>query len=414
MPGRKKVVIVGAGFGGLSAAKKLGGSDFEVVVIDRSNHHLFQPLLYQVATAMLSPADIAVPVRHVLSKFQNISVKMLEVTGIDVMQKLVLCGEFRESYDYLIMATGAESSYFGKPWTQKAPPLKTLSDALSIRVKILYAFEKAELEPDPQRRARLLTFVIIGGGPTGVELSGAVSELAHQTIVADFKVAQSQQSRIVLIEAGERLLSTFSRESSEEAKRSLEALGVEVILGKRVQEMGVGVVTLETGEKIETNTILWAAGVRATPVAKWLGVEADRMGRVCVDKCLSILGHSEIFIIGDAALCLDKTGTALPGLAPVAMQQGRFVAQKLLGQKQEFHYRDKGNLATVGRKRAVAEIGRFRLSGLFAWLAWTLVHIYYLIGFRNRVIVLLEWAWAYFTRERGARLISVDKVPCAD
>lgn len=404
-----KVVILGAGFGGLSAAKTLGNSSFDVTVIDRSNHHLFQPLLYQVATAMLSPADIAVPVRHQVARFHNIRVKMLEVTGIDPEKREVVCEDYRESYDRLIVATGAQNHYFGHPWENKAPSLKTLADALSIRVKILSAFERAELEMDLVLRAKYLTFVIVGGGPTGVELAGAVAELAHHTVVKDFKIADSRSSRICLIEAGPRILASFCEDSSMTAQRSLADLGVEVLKNKRVLEIGDGFVLLDGGEKIESHTILWAAGVKATAVADWLGQPTDRMGRVRVNDDLTLPGYENVFVIGDAALCVGENGAPLPGVAPVAMQQGRFVARKILGRADRFYYHDKGSLATIGRRRAVAEFGRFRLSGFPAWIAWIAIHIYYLIGFRNRMIVLLEWAWAYFTRERGARLISIER-----
>ncbi len=399
-----RVVIVGAGFGGLTAAKGLGGSDFDVVVLDSANHHLFQPLLYQVATAMLSPADIAVPVRHVLHRYQNIRVKMLEVTGVDVGARQVLTKSRPEPYDHLILATGARSHYFGNPWEAFAPSLKTLEDARAIRKRILTAFERAELSDDGAPDE--LTFIIIGGGPTGVELAGAIVELAHQTVVKDFRVAEMIKSRIILIEAGPRLLPTFSNDSSHEAHRALTQMGVEIRLGERVT--GIDVRGVALGDTIIcSRTVIWAAGVSATPVAEWLGADCDRSGRVRVTPTLTLPEHPEIFVIGDVAHTLDKFGQPLPGVAPVAMQEGRYVAERILGKtSQEFSYRDKGSLATIGRHRAVAEIGTIHLRGSIAWWAWTLVHVYYLIGFRNRIVVLLEWAWAYMTRTRGARLIS--------
>ncbi|MBI1860949.1 MAG: NAD(P)/FAD-dependent oxidoreductase [Deltaproteobacteria bacterium] len=401
-----KVVIVGAGFAGLTVAKKLGNSSFEVTILDRSNHHLFQPLLYQVATAMLSPADIAVPVRHVLSQYMNINVKMLEVTGVDILGKRVLCGGESESFDTLVIATGAQNFYFGNPWEKVAPSLKTLDDARAIRKRILTAMERAELEKNSSRRAELLTFVIIGGGPTGVEMAGAIAELTHQTVVGDFRVAEAERARVVIIEAGDRLLSTFSEESSREAQRALEHLGVEVRVKARVSDISEGVVRLGD-EVIAAGAVIWAAGVRATPAAAWLGVPADRAGRVVVDAHLNLAGQKSIYVVGDVAAVTGSDGKPLPGVAPVAMQEGRYVARRILGETTEpFRYRDKGSLATIGRRAAVAEMGSLKLRGFIAWVTWTVVHIYYLIGFRNRVVVLMEWAWAYFTRQRGARLIS--------
>jgi NADH dehydrogenase len=434
------VVIIGAGFGGLTAARRLAGQAVHVTLIDRSNHHLFQPLLYQVATAGLSPANIAVPIRSIVRHARNIEVLMEEVVGIDVAARQVLVGRASEPaaptpqvvpYDLLIVATGARHSYFGKDeWAKFAPGLKSLRDATLIRQRILYSFERAEKQTDPVQRQAELTFAIVGGGPTGVELAGSIAELAHKALERDFRHIDPDQTRIVLLEAGERVLAGFDPSLSAGAARKLAELGVEVRCGSRVQAIdenglevsqpagaGVAMPSQVGGERIPAKTVLWAAGVQASAAGKWLGCTLDRAGRATVEPDLSVPGHPEIFVIGDTALVMGKEGKPLPGVAPVAMQQGLYVADKILRKirgrpdrenQKAFRYLDKGNLATVGRFYAVAEVGRWKLRGAIAWVAWIFVHIYYLIGFRARVMALLEWAWAYLTFQRGARLITVD------
>jgi NADH dehydrogenase len=429
MPARPHVVIVGAGFGGLNAAKALAGAEVDVTVIDRRNYHLFQPLLYQVATAGLSPAEIAMPIRAILSRQPNAKVLLGRVTGIDKAKREVEFGERRIRYDTLIVATGARHAYFGHDeWEPHAPGLKKIEDATDIRRKILIAFERAETSVDPQERRRLLNFVVVGGGPTGVELDGAIVELARKALAADFRNIDPSVARVILIEANARVLANFPQSSSSAAKRALENLGVELRLGKVATICDQGGVVIadatgtgpardraeaaQTGERIEARTILWAAGVEASPAAKWLGAERDRAGRATVGKDLTLAGHPEIFVIGDTALALDGTGRPFPGIAPVAKQQGRYVADviraRIAGAKPPapFRYRHIGNLATIGRKTAVADFGFMRLSGRLAWLLWGGVHVLFLIGFRNRIAVLLNWLWAYFTFERGSRLIT--------
>ncbi|MBI3557010.1 MAG: NAD(P)/FAD-dependent oxidoreductase [Deltaproteobacteria bacterium] len=406
------VVIVGAGFGGLKAAARLRGVPAHVTVIDRSNHHLFQPLLYQVATAGLSPADIAQPIRNILKRNENTEVLMDEVTGVDVAARRVRLADREVPYDYLLLATGATHSYFNHPeWEKFAPGLKSIEDATTIRRKILLAFEAAEMEQDSEKRHALLTFVVVGAGPTGVELAGSIAELAHRALASDFRHINPQGARILLLEAGPRILASFSEKLAAKARRALEKLGVEARTGAKVEQVDAQGV-LVSGERIAARTVIWAAGVRASAAARWLGVEADRAGRVKVQPDLTLPGHSDIFIIGDTATLNDEAGKPLPGTAPVAMQQGRYVAavmaRRIAGKKPlgPFHYVDKGNLATVGRSYAIAEIRKLRLSGFVAWITWLLVHILYLIGFRNRILVLIEWAWAYVTFQRGARLIT--------
>lgn len=417
---KPRVAIVGAGFGGLAAAKALAGSGADVTVIDRRNHHLFQPLLYQVATAGLSPADIAVPIRGVLGSFRNESVILGEVTGIDAARRTLTVNELTAEreipYDHLVLSPGAVTSYFTHPeWITVAPGLKTIEDALAIRRKILVAFEAAETETDAAARDALLTFVLVGGGPTGVELAGSIAELAGRALARDFRRIDPRKARILLLEAGPRVLGAFPEDLSMKAGRALKELGVEVrtdVRADRIDALGVSI----GGERIASRTVIWAAGVAATPVAAWLGVEADRSGRVRVNADLSVPGHPEIFLIGDAALVLDGRGRPLPGIAPVAMQQGRFAGRlilKRLAAKEKsadgkFCYLDKGNLAAIGRSSAVAELGHLHVGGLMAWLLWTVIHIYYLIDFRNRFVVMFQWAWSYFTFKRGARLITGD------
>jgi NADH dehydrogenase len=409
---RKRVVIVGGGFAGLNAAKILGrrAKQVEVVVIDRRNHHLFQPLLYQVAMAGLSPADIAAPIRGLLGHFRNTSVIQGEVTSIDLAGKRVH-GDFGdEPYDYLMLATGAMHAYFGhEDWEPYAPGLKTLEQATEIRRRVLTAFERAEAHPEnTKERKRLLTFVIVGGGPTGVELAGAIAEMSRTTLAQDFRNIDPKLTRVILIEGGERVLAAFHEELSSRAMRDLESLGVQVWTNSVVTQ--VDATGVEIGEeRIEAGTILWAAGVRAGEFAS-LDVQRDRINRIHVGPDLSLEGHPEVFVAGDLAHAKDEQGRPLPGLAPVAMQQGRFVAHTILGDlagkpRGQFHYADKGQMATIGRSRAIVEAGRLRFGGRLAWWTWLLVHIYYLTGFRNRVLVLIQWAWSYLTFARGARLI---------
>ena len=410
---RPRVVIVGAGFGGLAAAQALGGAAVEVTVVDRRNYHLFQPLLYQVATAALSPADIAWPIRGILRKQRNAAVQLGRVTGVDTARREVLIGERRVGYDYLILATGARHAYFDHPeWESVAPGLKKIADATQIRERVLVAFERAEAEAgSPEERDRLLTFVIVGGGPTGVEMAGAIAELAKRALAADFRIIDPGTTRIVLVEAGPRLLPAFPEELSEKARRSLERLGVEVRLGvpvTRCDEAGVHL----GSEPIGSRNIIWAAGVMASPAAKWLEAEHDRAGRVKVAGDFSVPGHPEIFVIGDTAAVTDAKGRVLPGVAPAAKQAGNYVAAQIrarvTGTKAPapFRYRDFGNLATIGRKAAVADFGGIRLSGFVAWLLWSVAHVYFLIGLRNRIVVALTWLWSYITFQRGARLIT--------
>ncbi len=407
-----RVVIVGAGFGGLAAATALRHAAVQVTIIDRRNYHLFQPLLYQVATAALSPADIAQPIRSILRRQRNATVLLGRVTGINAAARQVSIGERRVAYDYLIVATGARHAYFGHDeWEPVAPGLKKIEDATDVRRRILLAFEQAEIAGDPNERAALLTFVVIGGGPTGVELAGAIAELARQALAADFRTIDPRDTRVILIEAGPRVLPTFPEKLSSIARRALERLGVEVRLGAPVTECAAaGVVVM--GERIAARTLLWAAGVAASPAARWLCAEKDPAGRVKVQADLSLSGHPEVFVIGDTALATDVAGNPLPGIAPAAKQAGQYVAQviraRIAGRKPPppFRYRHLGNLATIGRKAAVADFGRVRFSGRVAWLLWGLVHVYFLIGFRNRLVVSLNWLWAYLTYERGSRLIT--------
>jgi NADH dehydrogenase len=405
-----RVVIIGAGFGGLSAAKQLARAPFNVTIVDRHNYHLFQPLLYQVATAGLSPGDIASPIRGILHRQRNAKVILAKVSGIDPARREVLAEGRRIDYDYLVLATGAEHAYFGHDWSSYAPGLKTIDDATYLRRRILLAFERAETEPDPDERRRLLNFVVVGGGPTGVEMAGAVAELAKRALAADFRSIDPRSARIILIEAGPRLLAPFSPALSEAARRSLEQLGVEVRLGASVTNCDCSGVSLGS-ERLQTRTIMWAAGVKASPVAEWIGAASDRAGRVKVNADLSVPGHPNIFVIGDAAATTGSDGKLLPGVAPVAKQQGRYVANLLTAHAEgrtlpAFRYRNVGSMATIGRKRAVAQIGAFKASGLVAWLLWSLAHIYFLIGFRNRLAVAMNWCWNYVTFQRGTRLIT--------
>jgi NADH dehydrogenase FAD-containing subunit len=409
---RPRVVIIGAGFAGLSAARALARAPVDVVLIDRHNYHLFQPLLYQVATVGLSPADVASPIRAILRRQSNATIVLGTVTGVDKDDRAVLLGERRIGFDYLVVATGARHSYFGHDdWERVAPGLKTIDDATAIRRNVLLALERAESSEDADERRRLMTFAIIGAGPTGVELAGAIAELARVALAADFRRIDPSMSRILLIEAGPRILPAFPETLSVVAERALAKLGVELRLGQAVSacdDRGM----VAAGERIETRTILWAAGVAASPAASWLGAGHDRNGRVIVEPDLSLPGRRDIFVIGDTAHALDAQAKALPGVASVAKQQGRHVGRTIIAEITRharpgaFRYRNLGNLATIGRKAAVADFGFVRLSGRFAWLLWGAIHIYFLIGFRNRIAVALDWIWAYLTFQRGARLIT--------
>lgn len=414
---RPRVVIVGGGFGGLSAARALWSAPVDITIIDRTNHHLFQPLLYQVATAALSPADIAAPIRNIAKGRKNVDVVMDEVDGVDVARSVVRTSLREFPYDYLILATGAKYNYFGHPdWELVAPSLKTIPDATSIRARILLAFEAADAETDPEKRCALLTFALVGAGPTGVEMAGSIAELANYALSHEFRHIDPGSARILLLEAGLRVLGGFPEKLSAATQRALEKKGVEVCLGSLVEcvdEHGIVV----NGERIETPNVIWTAGVVATPVADWLGcVDVDRVGRIMVRPDLSVPGLTDVFVIGDAAHVVQD-GKPLPGVAPVAMQQGRFVAKLIRSrlreksQPFEFRYFDKGNVATVGRGFAVVDIRGRGMSGWFAWFAWVGLHIWYLIGFRNRFLVLFQWAWAYVTYQRGARLITEPKSP---
>ena len=413
MDDRPQVVIIGAGFGGLYAAQALKRADVRVTVIDRRNHHLFQPLLYQVATAGLAPGDIAYPIRAVLRRQKNARVLLEEAVAVDAGARKVRLSGGELPYDYLILATGAQHSYFGhNDWEPWAPGLKSLEDALEIRRRILLAFERAEREPDESRRKALLTFVIVGGGPTGVELAGAIAEISRHVMAQDFRVIDPRQARIVLVEAGPRILPSYPETLSAKAQASLEKMGVEVLTKSMVTSVLPDAVRI--GERqIQTMTTVWAAGVQASPLAGSLGAPLDRAGRVLVEPDLTVPGQPEVFVIGDLAAFVHQGGKPPPGVAPVAIQQGRHAARNILracqGRPLEpFHYVDKGSLATIGRAAAVADFGRIRLSGFFAWLAWLLVHIIFLIGFRNRFVVMIDWAWAYFAYHRSARLITGD------
>jgi NADH dehydrogenase len=428
---KARVVIIGGGFGGLATAKALASTDVQVTLVDRRNHHLFQPLLYQVATAALSPAQIAMPIRSVFRRQNNVEVMLGDVTSIDVAKRLVSVAPILDisggpgagpppeptvlPYDYLVVAAGARHAYLGHDeWEPLAPGLKTLEEATEIRRRILAAYEAAERETDSGRRQALLSFVVIGGGPTGAETAGAISELGRQSMARDFRHIDPRQARVFLIEAGPHILATFDESLSEYAAAKLDRLGVKVLQATRVTGVdGEGVdFTMADGlqGRINARTVVWAAGVQASPLGAMLGASVDRAGRVTVEPDCSIPGHPELFVIGDMAAYKGAEGKMLPGVAPVAMQQGRFVADQigrsLHGQAREaFHYFDKGSMATIGRAAAITQVGKLKLRGFIAWLAWLFIHIMYLIGFRNRIAVIFDWAWAYLTFQRGARLI---------
>ena len=408
------VVIVGAGFGGLRAARVLKHCNVRVTIIDRRNYHLFQPLLYQVATAGLSPNDIAYPIRAVLRKQINAQVFLAEVAAIDTRRRKVFLQDSEVEYDYLILATGAGHSYFGHPeWEAYAPGLKTIEDALEIRRRILLAFERAERETDVERRRALLTFVIVGGGPTGVELAGAIAEIAYTVMVQDFRSIHPQDARIILIEAGARTLPFMPESLSLKAEAALQRLGVEVMKNAPVTSVYQGLV-MAGNHTIHTGTVLWAAGVAPSQLARSLGVPLDPIGRVPVKSDLSIPGHPEVFVIGDLAACVDETEKLLPGLAAVAVQEGRHAARNILRMceglpSEPFHYVDLGTMATIGRAAAVVNFNWIMLSGFVAWVIWIFVHILLLIGFRNRFVVLFDWAWSYVSFQRSARLITGER-----
>src|SRR5215472_17615835 len=420
MSDRPRVVIVGAGFGGLNAARALAKAPVQITVIDRKNFHTFQPLLYQVATAGLSPGEIAEPIRSILRTDENVEVLMAEVTGFDLDRRVVDASELQMPYDYLIVASGATHSYFGhEDWEVFAPGLKTIEDALEIRRRVLLAFELAERQAAAGETEAPINFVVVGGGPTGVELAGTLAEISRYTLAHDFRSINPARTHILLIEGGPRVLPAYAEDLSRSAEEQLRHLGVEVRTSAMVTRVEAGAVYL--GEvRLPATVVLWAAGVAASPLGKRLGVAVDRAGRVPVQPDLSLPGHPEVFVIGDLAAAKDQQGKPLPGVAPVAIQQGKYVA-KLVRKEVEatprrngraaearppFHYWDKGSLATIGRAAAVAQFGKIHISGFIAWLSWLFVHILFLIGFRNRLLVFIQWAWSYFTYERSARLIT--------
>jgi NADH:ubiquinone reductase (H+-translocating) len=408
---RPQVIIVGAGFGGLEAAKALRRAPVDITVLDGHNHHCFQPLLYQVATAALSPAEVAWPIRHILRRQRNATVLMAEVTGVDVAAKRVLTASGALAFDYLILATGATHSYFGHDeWAPVAPGLKRIEDALYIRHELLIAFEQAEVAKDAAERRRLLTFVIVGGGPTGVEMAGAIAEIARHTLVKDFRRIDPSTARIILLEAGPRILPAMPENLSDYASQALTRMGVEVMTSTRVTKCDAGGVDLEQG-RIDSRTLVWAAGVVASPAALWLNAAHDRAGRVTVEKDLSVTGHPEIFVVGDTAAVQDEKGRPVPGIAPAAKQMGRYaghlIAARIAGTLMPpFRYRHMGDLATIGRRAAVVSFHGFKLKGFIAWLFWGVAHIYFLIGLKNRFIVAFTWFWDFITFNRGARLIT--------
>jgi len=415
---RPKVVIVGAGFGGLEAAKALRTAAADVIVIDKQNHHCFQPLLYQVATAALSPADVAWPIRSILRKQGNATVLMAEIRGVDTARRIVHTDSISTPYDFLVLATGATHSYFGHDeWAEVAPGLKRIEDATRIRRRILIAFERAELTADEAERRRLLTFVIVGAGATGVEMAGAITEVARQTLAMDFRRIDPKASRIVLIEAGPRVMPALPANLSDYVQRTLAQKGVEVMTSTRVVGCDARGVDLEHG-RIDAATIIWAAGVVASPAARWLDAEHDRAGRVKVNPDLSVSGHPEIFVIGDTAAAVDHAGRAAPGIAPAAKQMGRYVGRLIVARiagasaPPPFRYRHQGDLAAIGRRAAVVKLGRLELKGFPGWLFWSVVHIFFLIEIRDRFIVAFTWLWDYVTFQRGARLIT--QVPPED
>ena len=414
MSDKPKVVIIGGGFGGLWAAKALTNKPVEVTLIDRKNHHVFQPLLYQVATAVLSPGEIAQPIRRILHNAKNIEVILGEAVDFDRENKLVKLADGSDvSFDYLIISAGARHSYFGHDdWEQLAPGLKTLEDAVAIRRNVLVAFEHAEREAYLNGTHRQLTFVVIGGGPTGVEVAGAIADIARQALAKDFKLIDTRKTRVILYEGSDRVLGTFAADLSESAKKQLEDIGVEVYLNSFVTDLQLGAV--KVGDKwVECDMAVWATGVAASPLGKQLGVETDKAGRVFVEKDLTLKGFPNIFVIGDMASLKQKDGEPVPGVSPAAMQMGTNAAENILRDmkgkpRQDFEYWDKGTMATIGRSKAIVQAAGFHFKGLIAWLMWLFLHVFFLIGFRNRFAVMFEWFWAYLTRERSARLITGD------
>jgi NADH dehydrogenase len=413
-PGKKHVIIIGGGFAGLSAAKKLTGrASVQVTLIDERNHHLFQPLLYQVATAGLNPADIAVPIRAQFSKSENVNVHMGKVHSVNLQKKTIIGGEsdVELSYDYLILACGAQHSYFGNPeWEDFAPGLKTLEQAIEIRRRILSAFEIAENETNPEVQKALMTFVVVGGGPTGVELAGAIADISRTVLVKDFARINPADAHIILLEAGPKVLASFPDDLAAHALMDLKKLGVDVRLSARVEKIDGDGVQIKD-QRIAAKNAFWAAGVQAAKISKKLGVELDPAGRVKVNSDLSVPGHPEIFAVGDFAHFEMEDGEPLPGLAPAAIQTGQVAAKNILatidGKKRHvFRYHDKGQMATIGKRRAIASTGRLKLTGYLAWLAWLLIHILYLVGYKNRAVVLFEWIWSYVFSKRGSRLIT--------
>ena len=406
-PARPRVIIVGGGFAGLECARALARAPVDIVLIDRQNHHCFQPLLYQVATAALSPADIAWPIRGILSHQSNLRVLMAQVTAIDTKVRLVQADALSLPYEYLVLASGVTHAYFGHDeWADAAPGLKTIEDARHIRARFLRAFERAETARDDAARRKLLTFVVVGGGPTGVEMAGAMAEVAHETLKEDFRQIDPRMSRIVLIEAGPRILPALPDNLSGYAKGVLERMGVEVMANTRVTDCTRDGVTLGDGTRIEASTIVWAAGVVASPAAQWIGAAHDRTGRIDVRADLSVQGHPDVFVAGDLA-----SVPSVPGIAPAAKQMGKYIGRLIAARvdgraSAPFHYKHAGDLAAIGRRAAVVKIGRFELTGFLAWWFWGVAHVYFLIGLRNRFVVAITWLWSWLTFRRGARLIS--------
>jgi NADH dehydrogenase len=408
-----RIVIVGAGFGGLACAKGLAGTDARVTLIDRRNYHLFVPLLYQVATAALSPADIARPIRRILGRHPNIETVLGEVEGIDTAAKTLRLADGRAlPYNSLVLAAGSQYSYFGHPeWQRFAEGPRTLNEARRIRARLLTAFERAENSADPAERERLMTIIIVGGGPTGVEMAGAVGELTKQALARDFRNIDPRRARILLVEAGPRILSSFPQTLADYAQRALERLGVAVLTGQPVEEIDAAG-AMVGGQRIDAGTVIWGAGVQASPAAALLGVPLDRAGRVAVDGHLAVQGLPDIYALGDVALTLDANGQPLPALAQVAKQQGEYLAKCLRSPSVDpgpFRFNNRGNTAVIGRNAAVFDFGRFQIKGRLAWLLWALIHVYLLVGFENRLQVATHWLWSYFTHERGARLIMFDE-----